>query len=247
VNRVAAGIGYDPDAYLLANWGELALAGLFALVTCLTAGTVFAAAIPADNPLDDSGRSTGPTQQIGTALLAACGLGLAVACVYAVFDAAMRHWSNTPFLRWAVLPLLPLVAVITLTAALATRYRRVPVGGWDAWLDFPPASVFVTAIGMVLVQVGLSTERLDSQEAFFNLLTRTGGVLLAIGVAMLAARRWRYRLIVAVPLAVLTAAVVAPSTTGVLACLYIAVATGWWARRAWELANHPQGSLPRLP
>jgi hypothetical protein len=246
LHRVAAGIGYDPYAYLLANWGELALAGLFALVTCLMMATVIASAIPPVDPLDQPGSPAGPTQQIGTALLAACGVGLVVACVYAVIVAAMRHWSNAPFLRWAVLPLLPLVAVIAVTAALATRYGRIPVGGWHGWLDFPPGSAAATLVGMLLVQEGLSASRFASQETSFNLVTRAGAVLLALGVAMVAVRRWRYRLILGAPLAVLAAAVVAPSTTGVLAVLYVAVVTGWWARRAWQLAHHPQGSLPRL-
>ncbi|WP_203924752.1 Hsp70 family protein [Rugosimonospora africana] len=239
------GIGYDPRAYLLADWGELALAALMALVTFLTVATVLAAAIPADNPLDAAGQPAAPTQQIGTALLAACGLGAAVAGLYAVFDAAMLQWSPAPFLRWALIPLLPLIAVITATAALATRYGRIPAQGWDAWLNFPIASVFVTTVGMVLLQEGANGDRVASQEALFNLFARTGGVLIALGVAMVVTRRWRYRLILAGPLAVVAAAVISSATIGVLACLYIAAATAWWARRAWQLANHPHGSLPR--
>jgi hypothetical protein len=245
LNRVAAGIGYDPDAYLLADWGELALAGLFALLTCLTSATVIAAAIPVDNPLGSGRSSGGRGQQIGTALLAACGMGLAVACLYAVFDAAVVGYSNAPFLRWALLPLVPLVAVILVTAALATRYGRVPSGGWHVWLGFPPVSVLATAVGMALMQHGLAAPRYDWQEHVLDVLLRVGGVAFAVGSAMAVARRWHYRLILAAPLAVFTAGVVAPSTTGVLACLYVAVVTGWWGRRAWELAFHPDGSLPR--
>ncbi len=245
LHRVAAGLGYDPNAYLLANWGELALAALFALLTCLTSATVLAAAIPVDTPLGQPRASAGRGQQIGTALLAACGLGLAVACLYAVFDAAMVGYTNAPFLRWALLPLLPLVVVILITAALATRYGHVPAAGWHVWLDFPPLSVLVTAVGMAMIQQGLGAPRYASQEAFLAVLLRAGAVAFAVGLVVAAARRWRYRLILAVPLAAFTAGVVAPSTTGVLACLYVAVVTGWWGRRAWELAYHPEGSLPR--
>jgi hypothetical protein len=241
----AAGIGYDPNAYLLANWGELALVGLFALVTCLASAVVIAAVLPVQDPLAVAGTPAGYGQQMGAGLLAACGVGLSVAGLFAIFGAVVMHWSNTPFLRWALLPILPIVAAVAVTAGLVARSGRMPAGGWHEWLNFPVWSVCLAAVGMAAVQVGLSTPRYPADEAILNLLGRVGAVLIAVAAVMVLVRRWRYRLILSAPLAVVAAGIVAPATTGVLAMVYVLAATAWWVRRAWQLAAHPRGSLPR--
>jgi hypothetical protein len=245
----APGIAYDPYSYILANWGELAMAGLLAMVTCLTIAPIIAAAIPDDDPLAEPGVKAGGEREqqiISTALLAAVGLGLSVACAYAVLASAIVHWSNAPFLRWALLPVGPLAAVIAVTAGLATRHGRIPRDGWHRWLDFPAISAFTAALGMVLVQAADTTPAQPSDAALLQVMLRGGAILIMLGAAMAVVRRWRYRLSLATPLAVFASAVVGPPTTGVLACLYVAAATVWWTHRAWQLAIHPHRSPPRL-
>jgi hypothetical protein len=244
VDRVA-GIGYDPNAYLLANWGELALAAAFALVASLACAVVIAGLLPLRDPLSRPDTELGYGQQLGAGLLAACGVGLSAAGLYGIFGAVATHWSTAPFLRWALLPILPLAAAAALTAWLATRWGRVPAGSWHDWLDFPVGSAFVAAVGMVLVQEALTVPRYPADEPVIDLVGRLGGILIALATVMVLVRRWRYRLIVAAPLAVVEAGIVAASSTGILAVVYIAAATGWWLRRAWQLANHPRGALPR--
>jgi Hsp70 protein len=234
------GIGYDPTAYLLANWGELALASVFTLVTFLTAAVMIAATLPVDDPGTEPGSPLRDTQQIGAGLLAAAALGVAACGLNAIFAAVILQWSTAPFLRWAVLPPLPIVAVVAATAAVATRWGRVPAGGWHAWLNFPAGSIWVATVGTVLVQVAQTTPAELSTEV----AGRVGGLLLGVATALLVARRRAYRLIAAAPLCVFTAGIVGASTTGILALVYVTAATGWWARRAWALANQPRGLLP---
>jgi hypothetical protein len=240
----AAGIGYDPTAYLLANWGELALAALLGLIACLTSAVLIAAILPVPDPFGDAGGPDGYSRQMSTGLLAACGLGLSLAGLYAILGTVMLHWSSTPFLRWAWLPLLPVTATVAVTAWWVARWGRTPADGWHTWLDFPVWSVCVAAVGMIAAQTGLTTSRYPAGEGLLDLLARAGAVLIVVAAAMVVVRRWQYRLILALPVAVVAAGIVAPSTTGLLAMVYVVAATAWWASRAWQLATRPRGALP---
>ncbi len=55
------------------------------------------------------------------------------------------------FLRWSVLPLLPIPAVLAVTA-LVVRRRTAPIGGWMRWLRFSALSIVFVAVGMALLQ-----------------------------------------------------------------------------------------------
>jgi len=219
--------------------------GTFWLVFGGCGSAVLAAAFPVGDPFGDPDGPDGYGRQMSTGLLAACGLGWSLAAVYALFAAVMLHWSNTPFLRWALLPLLPITATVVVTAWWVARWGRVPADGWHAWLDFPVWSVCVAAVGMVAAQTGLTAPRYNADDALLGLMARGGAVLIAVAAVMVVVRRWRYRLILALPVAVVAAGVVGPSTTGLLATAYVLAATGWWAARAWQLATRPRGSLPR--
>jgi hypothetical protein len=96
---------------------------------------------------------------------------------------------------------------------------------------------------MVLIQIAMTTP-LNPHPAVIDGTGRLGAVLIALAVAMVLVRAWRYRLILTAPLAVVLAGIVAVSTTGTIAVLYIAAATAWWARRLWQLATRPRGALP---
>ncbi len=228
----------DPYAYILANWGELAMAATFALVTALMAATLIASALPPERGLlaSDPGE---PAQQIGTGLLAAAAAGLAAAGMYAVGASIFFDLSTGPFLRWALLPILPLAAAAAVTAVLAARWGRIPREGWHAWLNFPIASVLFAGAGMLLVQISMTAKAYPSHALANGLLGRFGALLLGVGAALALVRSARFRIIVAAPLATFTAAIVSCPATGLLGVIYIAAATVWWLRQIWRLLRVP--------
>ena len=132
-----AGVGV-----LLADWGELALAGLFAVVAVLCGATLLASVLPASDPFADPRvvgreRSWWDSQQIGPALAGACAVGVGWAALYAVVGSVLLDWDSGPFLRWVLLPLVPVVVVVLVAAVVATRGGRVPAMGWHRVVGFP--------------------------------------------------------------------------------------------------------------
>jgi hypothetical protein len=244
--------GYaDPYAYVLANWGELAMAAAFALITALVGATLIASTLP---PTQPAVRSSGPaqptsagsvvgsvagSQQVGTGLLAAVAAGLAVAGLYAVGASVYFDLPTGGFLRWALVPILPIAAAATVTAVLAARWGRIPREGWHAWLTFPVTSVVCGAVGMLLIQVAMTARVYPTHALANGLVGRFGALLLGVGAALALVRPARFRIIVAAPLAVFTAAIVSWPATGLLGVLYIAAATVWWLQQVWRLLRNP--------
>jgi hypothetical protein len=231
--------------YVLANWGELAVAATFALVTCLAAATLIASTLPATDRSRSDGGSAQPTQQIGTGLLAATAAGLAVAGLYAIGGSVYFGLPNGPFLRWAILPILPIAAAVTVTAVLATRWGRIPREGWHAWLNFPIGSILCAATGMLLIQASMIAHVYPSGALLNGLVGRCGALLLGVGAALALVRSPRYRIIVAAPLGVFAAAIVSWPATGVLGIIYIAAVSVWWLRQVWRLARAPRRPQPQ--
>ncbi len=121
----AAGIGYDPYAYVLANWGELAMAATFALLTCLAAATLIASTLPALGRAPQPGTAPDPNTAISTGLLAAIAVGLSIAGLYAISGSLYFGLPSGPFLRWALIPALP-IAALAATTAVHRRHRSDP-------------------------------------------------------------------------------------------------------------------------
>jgi hypothetical protein len=236
---------YDPNRYVLANWGELAMAGVFAVVACLAAATFIASALPASARAGGFSGLPARGQPIGTALLAATAIGLAVAGLYAVGGAIYFDLPNGPFLRWALLPALPIAAAAVVSAVAATRWGRVPVAGWHGFLNFPAVSVFAAAAGMLLIQASLTAGVPAARVLLNGLLGRAGGLLLGIGAAVALVKPLLHRLILAAPLAVFTAAIVSPRATGVLGVIYTMSVTVWWGQRVWHLLRGSGLERPR--
>jgi hypothetical protein len=236
-----------PNFYVLANWGELAVAGLFAVLSCLTAGSWFGAALTraAAAPGPGSARHGEPVAgQVGTGILAATAAGVAVAGLYAVVASLVLGVPAGSPLRWSLLPVLP-VAVAALTVAwLAVRSRRVPAGGWDAFLTFPVASVLSAAVGTALVAAAMGASRPAGLGVWIDAAGRVGGLLIGLGVACALLGSWLWRLVLAAPLGVLAAAVVSWPATGLLAAVYAAVVAGWWGRRLWDLLRAGAQTTP---
>jgi hypothetical protein len=263
----------DPYNYILANWGELAMAATFALITALVGATVIASVVPVPQPplqpglpglpaASRPGSPSGPgqgsqhgsqygsrqgSQQIGTGLLAAVAVGLAVAGLYAVGASVYFDMPTGGFLRWALLPILPVAAAVTVTAVLASRWGRIPAEGWHAWLNFPLSSVFAAAAGMLAVQVSMTAKAYPTHALANGLVGRIGALLLGVGAALALVRPLRFRLILAAPLAVFTAAIVSWQATGLLAVLYITAVTVWWLQQVWRLLRTPRRAAAEPP
>src|SRR6266508_2276021 len=205
--------------------------------------------LAADDPTNAGARST-PTvgdsstvpaavlaRQVATGLFAAMALGLTLAGVLAVFGAVGAGVSNGSYLRWALLPLLPVAAAAALCGLLVAWRRVTPVRGWHAFLVFPPASVVCAAIGTVLVQYSMVTPVYPGQGPLVAIVGRGGGALIGIGAALAVAETPRWRVILGGPFAVLVAAVVTYPATGFIAMLYVLAASVWWVRRLWQLVR----------
>ena len=236
----------DPYAYVLANWGELAMAATFGLVAALVGATLIASTLPPP-PRGSPAGSGQASQQIGTGLLAAVAVGLAVAGLYAVGASVYFDLPTGAFLRWALLPILPVAAAATVTAVLASRWGRAPREGWHAWLNFPVTSVACAAVGMLLVQMSMTAKAYPTHALANGLVARFGGLLLGVGAAVALVRPLRYRTIVAAPLAVFTAAIVSWPATGLLGVSYVAAVAVWWLQQVWRLLRAPRSAARRRP
>ena len=226
---------YGAGFTVIVNWGELAMASTFILIACLCAATLIASILPFVTSPDAPQRSGGG--QMGSALLVAVAVGTSVAGVYALGCALLFEAPIEPFLRWALLPLAPLVIVVVTVALLAARWGRRPGQGWNGFLRFPIGSVIPAAIGMLIVDYMVSHNSID--PLLSGPLTRVGGLLVGVGVALALVRQPLFRLVLAFPLSVVTAGITGISTTGVLAVIYVIAVTVWWLQRLWQLWQRP--------
>jgi len=234
--RYEPGAGGNPQyAYVQANWGELAMAAVFALIASLVAATLIAATLPAVAPASRQPDLAAHGAQIGTGLLAAAALGLAVAGLYAVTGAIYFGLPNGPFLRWALLPPLPIAVIAAATALLITRLHRSPAGSWDSWLAFPPTSIICAAAGMFLIEFSITAPMYPTHALLNTVIGHGGGLLLGVGAALALARSTTFRIIIAPPLAMFTALIAGYPATGVLGIIYITAATVWWSLRIVHL------------
>jgi hypothetical protein len=230
-NRISRSRGF----YVIANWGELAVAAVFALLACLSAAAVLGPLLGrGDPPVSRPG-----TDRVPAGIAAATATGLAAAGLYAVLASLYFGLPITPFLRWALLPLLPAAAIAVTVATLAQLRRLTPPGGWSTALAFPGSSVIIAAAGMLLSQYALSATRWPYLVPWLDLAGWTGGLLLGVGCATALVRPTLHRVIVAAPLALICAAIAAAAASGILGVIYALAVAGWWTQRLWQLLHTP--------
>ncbi|WP_236647892.1 Hsp70 family protein [Micromonospora sicca] len=217
------------------NWGELAMAAVFAVIASLGAGTVIASAIASRSTTEP----TSPGGQVGTGILASASLGVAVAGMYAVVGSLYIGADVGPFLRWALLPVAPIVVVAAVMALVAARQWRTPRGGWSELLAFPTGSVVTGAVGMALIQYSLTADRWPERVLWIDIAGRVGGLLLGVGVVMAVVSPLVLRMILAAPLAVITAAIVSRPASGILGVIYAIAVALWWIRQVWTRIVRP--------
>ncbi|MGS2619784.1 Hsp70 family protein [Micromonospora sp. LZ34] len=236
-SRILRGIHYSVSV----NWGELAMAAVFALLACLGAGTILGSLIAAHSPTPDT-RTEGGKVSIG--ILAAVSLGAAIAGLYAVVASQYFGVPLGGFLRWALWPITPIVVMGVAMAVVAARQWRTPHGGWSALLAVPTGSVIVAAAGMVLIQYSLTADRWPELVLWIDTAGRVGGLLLGVGVVMALVTPLVFRLILAAPLAVITAAIVSRQAAGILGAIYAIAIAIWWAARLWTRVVRPAPPSP---
>ena len=230
--RIYERLPYGARFSAVVNWGELAMASMFILIACLCAATLLASMLPLAASPDGSGAG-----QMASGLLVAVALGTSIAGVYALGGALYFEAPIEPFLRWALLPLAPPVMVVVTVALLAARWGRRPSQGWHSWLRFPIGSVIPAAAGMLIVDYMVSHNGIS--PLLSGPLTRVGGLLIGVGAALALVRQPLFRLVLALPLSVVTAGITGSGTTGVLAVIYIIAVTVWWLQRLWQLWQRP--------
>jgi hypothetical protein len=217
------------------NWGELAMAAVFAMIASLGAGTVLASALaarPTTTPVS-------PGSQIGTGILASASLAVAVAGMYAVIGSLYISQPVNGYLRWALLPVAPVAAAATVMALVAARQWRIPQGGWSRLLAFPTGSVVTAGLGMLLIQYSVTADRSPDMVLWIDIAGRVGGALLGVGTVMAVVSQPVLRLILGAPLAVIAAALVSWPATGMLGAIYAVAVAVWWLRQLWTRLLRP--------
>ncbi|MEU9509309.1 Hsp70 family protein [Micromonospora sp. NPDC048170] len=216
------------------NWGELAIAAVFAMIASLGAGTVLASALAARPTTPVS-----PGSQIGTGILASASLAVAVAGMYAVVGSLYIGQPVNGFLRWALLPVAPVAAAAAVMALVAARQWRIPQGGWSRLLAFPTGSVVTAGLGMLLIQYSVTADRWPNMVLWIDIAGRVGGLLLGVGTVMAVVSQPVLRLILGAPLAVIAAALVSWPATGMLGAIYAVAVAVWWLRQLWTRLLRP--------
>ncbi|MEU6022584.1 Hsp70 family protein [Micromonospora sp. NPDC047134] len=217
-----------PWAFL--NWGELAMASVFAVLACLAAGTVLGSALASRT---DSGVPLSPGAQVATGVLTAAWLGVAITGMYAVVGSQYIGTELGAFLRWTVVPVVPILLVAAVLALIAFRQWRTPRGGWSEFLAFPVSSVVTATVGMMLVQWSMPDRYPAHMELWLGFGGRVGGLLIGVGVITALVSGLWLRLVMGLPFAILTATLVDKYNTGTVASLYVVAVTVWWLRRLW--------------
>lgn len=228
--------------YVDANWGELAMAAVCAVLACVAGGSMLGVLLGRAEQTrpDRAPTPVTPAGQVATGIVAAAATGVAIAGLYAVAAATYFAWGLGSPLRWTVYPAAGVAVFAVVVAVIAARWQRVPVQGWDGYLAFPMEVVITATLGMVLVQYSMSAERWPSLALYIDLAGRVGGLLIGIATACALTRIRTLRLIAAVPLGLFLATIVSPRTTGVLATIFIVAVWWWWTYRVWALIRTPR-------
>ncbi|MEV4539351.1 Hsp70 family protein [Asanoa sp. NPDC049518] len=228
---------HDQTYYVMATWGQLTIAAVCAMIACLSTGLVGAAFLADEKrvPLD------GPRVAAGLAAGTAGGFGIASA--YAVVGSFLLGLGPAAFLRWSVLPLLPVPAVIAVTA-LVVRRRTAPVGGWMRWLRFSTMSIVFVAVGMALLQYTSSITRWNELILYLDLAARVAGVLMGIGLTLAVVSRPLFRIIVGIPLTLFCFAIADWRGAGIIGVMFAVATAAWLAARTWTLSRE---TTPRTP
>jgi hypothetical protein len=227
--------------YVLASWGELAVAAVLALVACLQASAILAEVL--DQTATEQRPGRGGKGRISAGIALAVAAGMAMAGLYAVTAGVYFAQPVAGPLRWAVLPILPTVAACMGLAVIAWR-RPGPAGGWDSLLAFPVSATMLGAVGILAVAGWWHGHLPAWFIGWEDTLGYLGGVLLGAAVACTLVRHLLARLVLAGLLGFFCL-IISRSGPDILAVIYALAVSTWWAHRAWAVFRIPEASHAR--
>lgn len=235
-----------PYYYVLANWGELAVASMFALIGCLAAGSWFGDVLTSAQYRDGTRRLPtldGPGGHVAGGIAIAVTAGLSIAALYGVTAAVFFALPLSRLLRWSLLPILP-TAVIAAIIIWAARRRLPPPRGWDAYLAFPASSIICTTAGLVLVATWWHGPIPPVMSGWWDTIGRFGGMLMGIGIACTVVRTLSLRIPLGLVMAGFGFLLIARGPS-ILSITYAVAVALWWAYRLWLLLRlTPKTSPP---
>ncbi|MEV6487238.1 Hsp70 family protein [Actinoplanes sp. NPDC051633] len=232
--RIRVGYGY----YVIAAWGELGTASLFALLAALAAAPMLGLAATRTRTLAAPAQpSNDPSAGIVVAILC----GLAAAALYGV--AAAFYFALPPgeLLRWALLPMLP-AAVACAVIAWYLRRRPAPARG-DMLLGFPNASVLFAAAGMLVLSVWWQGPIPLIPHSLREVTARLAASLIGVAVGITLTRHPLARAALCVFFGLFAFFIVGRGAITALAITYAIAVALWWTQRLWIMTRHIGGSL----
>jgi hypothetical protein len=222
--------------YVLAVWGELTIAAVFAVIAFLQAGTLIAALIDHREPRTTPG--TPPDNRITSGLVIAVASGLATTVLYALTAAAYFAYPVDTLLRWSLLPIVPIAAIAASTAALTWHRRTAPADGWDGFLTFPAGSMIAAGLGITALTLSWHIGLPWWLNGWGGAVRYAGGLLIGIAVAYTLVSHPAARLALSLPLG-FCIMIISQTGPGIPAVLYAVAVAAWWAHRTWRLARTP--------
>ncbi len=216
---------------LFIPWGALTTAGILAVVCALSASAVIAGAL-------DTGHARGelrvsPRVVSASAVITAAVVGVCLPALGAWFGSAVFEDPIGPWLRWALLPLVPIVVAAVVPS-------RAPRRGGDEWLRLPISATLLVAAGMIVVQQGITKVLWDFGVVWYDPpVFRGGGLLFGAGVALTVYPFRRYRWAFAVALGVFVAAVIDVFHTEIVAVTFAVAVMLRLVHRRWQLTAGP--------
>ncbi|XVV10920.1 Hsp70 family protein [Actinoplanes sp. CA-131856] len=228
--------------YVWAGWGELSVACVLVVVTAMQAAGLFTMLLEQQGPTDRLAERA--PLRIGAGILAAAVASVATAGVLAVTAAVFFAQPISLLLRWALLPILPILAAALLLAWAGRALPHTPTHSWDAVLAFPASSVLAAAAGIA----GVTLRWLGPPNPWFNdwfhPLGAIGGFLVGVAIACALVRHLAARLLLAVLIGFFTL-IVSRSGPGIPAVIYALTVAFWYASRAWMVHRRGQTSGDR--
>jgi len=225
-----------PHYYVLAKWGQLTVASVCALIACLVLGVAVAAFLA-----DERGVPL-TAARVVAGLAGASFAAFAVAGAFSVVSSFLLALSYGPYLRWTMLPLLPVVAVLAIAGMVARQYEA-PLGGWLRWLTFPVWSVVLVAGGMALLTFCTPALIRPDLAGITELGAQLAGVPIGIGLTLALAARPLFRLLLGVPLTLFCLAISGWRGTSIFGVAFAIAVAVWLTARIWALIRE-QGTRP---
>ncbi|GIF01594.1 Hsp70 family protein [Paractinoplanes rishiriensis] len=223
-----------PHYYVTAAWGELTVAAILAMITCLQGAGLIAASLDHHNPR--TGAPAGADSRIAPGIALAAAIGTAVAALYGLTAAVYFAYPVSDLLRWSLLPVLPTAGCALALAAVAWRRPVRPAAGWDAVLTVPLSSTIAAAAGTLAVTLWWHVGLPWWAGGWGDLVSVIGGLLFTVAIACALVRRLAARLALTV-LVGFFIVIITRSGLNIPAIIYAVAVFGWSAQRLWAIAR----------